>query len=353
MQPCHAVVRKLALVMGNSHYEEAPLENPVNDARDMANALTGLGFEVILKEDQGKAGMDRAVREFGNRLGEGMVGLFYFAGHGMQVKGKNYLIPVQSGIRREDEVPYNAFDVNQLLAKMDSAHNGLNLVILDACRNNPFERSFRSGLVGLASMDAPMGTLIAYAAKPGTKSKDGTIGGKNGLFTGILLKYMATMPHLPIGELLIKVRTEVKQASGGEQYTWEEGGLENEFCFAGCNRQPTLPVELVYWESIKNSSNPADFQAYLDQYPNGQFAALARNRLQPTPTPVVKVEPAPPSTPPMPYVPPAPPVSACSGCPEMVAIPGGEFWIGKRQIDDPDAKRDEGINNGILNVVEL
>ena len=241
-KPCYSASSKLALVIGNSDYAEAPLNNPVNDARDMAQALRGLGFEVIIRENQSQEGMNEAAREFGDRLGEGMVGLFFYAGHGMQVKGKNYLIPVQSGIKREDEVPYRAFDVNQLLAKMESAHNGLNLVVLDACRNNPFERSFRSGEEGLAPMDAPTGTLIAYAAKPGTKSKDSDASGNNGLYTGTLLKYIHTMPQLKIEELLKKVRIDVKKASGEQQATWEEGGLENDFCFAGCEFPPIPPI---------------------------------------------------------------------------------------------------------------
>jgi hypothetical protein len=156
----------------------------------------------------------------------------------MQVKGKNYLIPVNSGIKREDEVPFRAFDANQLLAKMDSAHNGLNLVILDACRNNPFERSFRSGNEGLAPMDAPSGTLIAYAAKPGMKSKDSD-GSNNGLYTGTLLKYITT-PNMQIETLLKKVNNDVEQLSNGEQVTWQEGILKSDFCFAGCNGNPTL-----------------------------------------------------------------------------------------------------------------
>ncbi len=307
-------MKKLALVIGNSNYSEAPLKNPVNDARSIARTLQNLGFTVIAKENLTQEGMNEAVREFGDKLGEGMIGLFYFAGHGMQVKGKNYLIPVNSGIKREDEVPFSAFDANRLLAKMDSAHNGLNLVILDACRNNPFERSFRSGGEGLAPMDAPSGTLIAYAAKPGMKSKDSNSGGNNGLYTGTLLKYLAT-PNLTIESLFKKVRIEVKNSSGGEQVSWEEGGLESDFCFAGCNGnstlltapppsaslqqmasppveqvEPSTPVttpaannsdnfELTFWNSIKDSNNPDDFKAYLAKYPNGQFEALAHNRM--------------------------------------------------------------------------
>jgi hypothetical protein len=233
--------RKLALVIGNDDYPEAPLRNPLNDARDMAAALGRLGFEVIHKDNLNKEQMEGLVRQFGDRLRPGMVGLFYFAGHGMQLNGRNYLIPVDSGIQREDEVRYHAFDVGELLSKMESAGNNSNLVFLDACRDNPFARSFRSSAVrgGFSFGDAPSGTLIAYAAKSGMRSKDGDR--HNGLYTETLLRHLAT-PGLKVTDLLIEVRDEVKRASEGEQIPWEEVGLEKNFCFAGCGGVPPQPV---------------------------------------------------------------------------------------------------------------
>jgi|GEM_PF-911217 len=269
-----ASMKKLALVIGNSNYSDSPLKNPVNDARSMSRALQNLGFSVIAKENLTQEAMNDAVRDFGDRLTSGTVGLFYFAGHGMQVKGKNYLIPINSGIKREDEVPYRAFDANQLLAKMDSAHNGLNLVILDACRNNPFERSFRSGETGLAPMDAPSGTMIAYAAKPGMKSKDSD-GGNNGLYTGTLLKYIST-PNLTIEQLFKKVRIEVKNSSNSQQISWEEGGLESDFCFAGCNGNPTLISQPAPEPSLQQMATPAPVeQTYTPPQP-----AVSNSRYQ-------------------------------------------------------------------------
>lgn len=298
--------RKLALVIGNDDYPEAPLRNPLNDARDMAAMLARLGFEVIHEDNRNKQQMEELVRRFGDRLRPGMVGMFYFAGHGIQLKDHNYLIPVQSGIQREDEVPYHAFDVGQLLSKMESAGNNSNLVFLDACRDNPFARGFRSATFtgGFSFGDAPSGTLIAYAAKSGMKSKDGDR--QNGLYTEALLKRMAT-PGLKITDLLIEVRNEVKRATNGSQIPWEEVGLESNFCFAGCGSQPPSPApapeappaprpvspdaaEQEYWDNVKASADLADYQAYLDQYPRGRHAALARNAIQRLRPKVAQVE---------------------------------------------------------------
>jgi uncharacterized caspase-like protein len=156
----------VALVIGNSGYKAAPLRNPVNDARAMARVLAETGFAVTLIEDATQAGMRRAIRTFGDELARGGVGLFFYAGHGMQVRGKNFLIPVNADIQREDEVEDQAVDANLVLSKMDTARNTLNVMILDACRNNPFQRSFRSGAQGLAQMDAPSGNadLLCHGA---------------------------------------------------------------------------------------------------------------------------------------------------------------------------------------------
>ncbi|HWP10753.1 MAG TPA: caspase family protein, partial [Ramlibacter sp.] len=155
--------QRLALVIGNSAYKEAPLTNPVNDARAMAQALQAAGFTVMLHTDVDHRALIGAVREFGNGLRKGGVGIFYFAGHGMQIKGRNYLIPVGADIQREDEVAYSGLDAQAVLDKMEAAANGANLMILDACRNNPFARNFRSSVQGLAQMEAPVGTLVAFS----------------------------------------------------------------------------------------------------------------------------------------------------------------------------------------------
>ncbi|MCI0665213.1 MAG: caspase family protein, partial [Acidobacteria bacterium] len=154
---------RVALVMGNGAYKDTPLTNPVSDARDIAATLSNLGFEVTKVENQTQTEMKRAIRAFGEKLRKSAVGLFYYAGHGVQVKGQNYMIPVGAVIDKEEEVEYEGVDVGLLLAQMENAGNRVNIVILDACRNNPFARSFRSATRGLAVVSAPTGTLIAYS----------------------------------------------------------------------------------------------------------------------------------------------------------------------------------------------
>jgi hypothetical protein len=220
--------QRVALVIGNSLYKEAPLPNPVNDARAIAKSLADAGFRVIKKENTGQKEMQAALREFGDALKQGGVGLFYYAGHGMQVKGRNFLIPVDAQIQREDEVAYNSVDAGQVLDKMEAANNRLNIVVLDACRNNPFARSFRSGGTGLAQMDAPVGTLIAFATAPGSVASDGE--GQNGLYTQHLLQSMQK-PGIKIEDVFKHVRAAVRKDSGGKQIPWESTSLEGDFIF--------------------------------------------------------------------------------------------------------------------------
>lgn len=172
---------RIALIIGNGAYESSPLRNPVNDANDMAGALRKLGFSVTLRINADQRGMETSIDEFGLQLRSGATGLFYFAGHGMQVKGINYLIPIGANIQTASDTRYEAVDAGRILGKMEDAGNGLNVVILDACRDNPLARSFRSRSRGLARMDAPKGSLIAYATAPGSVAGDGD--GRNGIYT--------------------------------------------------------------------------------------------------------------------------------------------------------------------------
>lgn len=226
--PAAVAEKRIALVIGNGAYKESPLRNPVNDARAIARTLQGLGFQVIQKENASLKEMQDAIRVFGDRLRGGGVGLFYYAGHGMQVRGRNYLIPVNTDIQREDEVIYSGVDANLVLEKMDSAKNRVNLVILDACRNNPFARSFRSAARGLVPMEAPVGTLVAFATAPGSVAADGT--GANGLYTQHLLNAM-NQPGLRIEDVFKRVRAGVRKASGNRQVPWENTSLEGDFYF--------------------------------------------------------------------------------------------------------------------------
>jgi len=221
---------RVALVIGNSEYQMGYLANPVNDARSIAQSLRNVGFEVLLYENTtSKDEMKMAVREFGKKLRMNRgIGLFYFAGHGVQVDGFNYLIPVNANIFTEEEVEYEAIDVGFILAQMESAENRVNIIILDACRNNPFARSFRSANRGLATINAPTGSIIAYATSPGSTASDGS--GQNGLYTEALLKQLEK-EDLKIEEVFKNVRAEVIQKSAGQQTPWESSSLVGDFYF--------------------------------------------------------------------------------------------------------------------------
>ena len=221
---------KTALVIGNSTYIFSPLKNPANDAKTIAKALRELGFSVDERTNLSQIEMKQAVEAFGKNIKEGGVGLFYYAGHGMQVNGRNYLVPVDADIQGEAEVDIKAVDAGAVLAKMDMAQNEMNIVILDACRNNPFARSFRAANPGLASMNAPSGTLIAYATSPGSVASDGT--GANGLYTEQLVNNMKKT-GLRIEDVFKQVRSGVQNQTSGKQVPWESSSLVGDFYFAG------------------------------------------------------------------------------------------------------------------------
>lgn len=208
---------RVALVIGNSRYKSAPLPNPENDAGDMAVVLKQLGFEVILKKDADQRTMQSALRSFSKKLSSAEIGLFYYAGHGMQIDGKNYLIPINNSIKEEWEVESGAVAADRFLAAMEAAGNPMNIVVLDACRDNPFKKSFRTSQKGLARMDAPPGTLIAYATSAGAVAEDGK--GRNGTFTSFLLKNIRN-PKLPVKEVFNQTGMDVMAATNNAQVPW-------------------------------------------------------------------------------------------------------------------------------------
>jgi len=235
--------RKVALVIGNGAYAESPLKNPVSDANAFAGILKTLGFEVALHTNQSQVEMKKAIQAFGSSIASGGVGLFYYAGHGMQVKGNNYLIPVSANIQKEQDVEYEGVDVGRVLAEMESAHNRMNIVILDACRNNPYARSFRSAANGLAQTQAPTGTFIAYATAPGSVAADGN--GQNGLYTQELLK-MLNQPCSRIEDVFKNVRAQVVAQSGGAQTPWENSSIIGDFYFRQDDCSNTTMTQVVY-----------------------------------------------------------------------------------------------------------
>lgn len=280
--------KRLALVIGNSNYQDAPLANPVNDARDLASTLRSIGFEVTQKENLDAAQMKRAIREFGDKIrGNQGVALFFYAGHGVQVKGNNYLIPVGHSFKTENDIEDEAVDANTVMRRLEEANNRVNIVVLDACRNNPFARNSRSRSLsrGLARMEPPSGTLVAFATAPGTEASDGDA--RNGLYTKHLVANIKSA-GLTIEQVFKRVREGVERESNNAQSPREESSLKGEdFYFLPPNTavaqsnsrlDPQL-MELTFWESAKSSNAPADYRAYLEQYPSGKFAPLARNQI--------------------------------------------------------------------------
>jgi formylglycine-generating enzyme required for sulfatase activity len=275
------------------------LRNPVNDARSMAKALSEVGFEVIQKENLTQNDMKREIQAFGQKLLKGGVGLFYFAGHGMQVSGRNYLIPIGAKIEHEKQVEYEGVDAGAVMTEMDYAKNRLNIVILDACRDNPFARSFRSGVKGLASLNAPTGTLIAYATAPGSVAGDGP--GDNGTYTGELIKAVKT-PGLRIEDVFKQVRSAVRESTLGKQVPWESSSLEGDFYF----KTPAAEAQPV------QEAQQAEQVVASEEIPRGEKHA---RELKTWKEPVTGIE--------------------------LVWVPGGCFLMGSPQGDE-EREADEG-----------
>jgi len=284
-----SIGKRVALVMGNADYKGMPLQNPVNDAKDMAAALKTLGFDVILRTNITSRQIGAALREFRAKLSPGGVALFFYAGHGLQIKGENYLPAVDAEIGGEEDVPNQSLSIRQIMNVLEDSKTRLNLVFLDACRDNPYARSFRSSAGGLAKLDAPSGTLISFATRPGSVASDGS--GKNGLYTENLLKIMK-LPDLPIEQALKQVVSNVKRISNGKQEPWMEGSIEGDFYFLQSGdtgkvvNNKTAPeisnqdADLALWNEVKASDSRDYLEAYLSQYPKGKYVALAKIELK-------------------------------------------------------------------------
>lgn len=246
----NALGRKLALVIGNSAYRNGPLKNPENDARVVGDALRALGFEVIARENAGLREMVEAMRQFSLRAQSAEVRLLFYAGHGIQVRGRNYLLPVDTEIQGEDEVAGKSADVNELLERLGRLTSGINIVILDACRNNPFSGTeivgpdgrrlrYRGATPsGLAAIEAPLGSMVAFSTAPGGVALDNPTE-RNSLYTKHLVAHLQT-PGLPIELLFKQVRLAVARETARAQVPWESSSLTGDFCFkagrdGGCN----------------------------------------------------------------------------------------------------------------------
>ena len=295
LSPADAVAEKrVALVVGNSAYQHVTrLANPLNDARLMAQTLQTLGFTLIgggAQTELDKAGFDDVVQRFGRELQGADVGLFFYAGHGVQVRGSNYLIPVTANPTREADVDFQMVDVALVLRQMEGAGTKLNLVLLDACRNNPFGgRGLRTASSGLAHMQAPEGTLISYATQPGSVAQDGV--GANSPYSKALAETMRKS-GLDIFQAFNQVGLAVKRATANQQQPWVSSSpIDGNFYFAGGLKQqgeagapaavadPCASAE-AHWRSVEAIGSAAALEDHLTRFPNCAFAGLARVRLQ-------------------------------------------------------------------------
>lgn len=285
-----AAQSRTALVIGNSNYPAAGLKNPVNDARLMTKTLTDKGFTVTTLLDAGKREMKESIRTFTRSLDEDSVGLFYFAGHGIEIDGNNYLIPVDAEIVSETDVEFEGVNAGRILSGLKRANNGLNLVVLDACRNNPYSRSFRSASRGLSRMQPASGSLILYATEPGSVAADGR--GENGVFTEHLVNAI-NRKGFSIEKVFKITARDVSRATAKKQTPYIEGVVLGDFYFdeqaaAATASKPVQTasisngnsgIEQDFWSEVSASPSKEMFQAYLDQYPDGHFAAIARIKL--------------------------------------------------------------------------
>lgn len=282
---------RVALVIGNAHYKSGqPLSNPVNDATDISRKLRELGFnKVVLGLDLDKRAMRKTLREFRDALRPGDVALAYYAGHGVMVGGVNYMVPIDARLEDEDDVKDDALPMDDLLKMMEESRTRTNILMLDACRDNPFKlvsRTRATKAQGLASMQeiAGEGTQIIYAARPGKTASDGN--GRNGEFTTALLRHIET-PGLTLNDLVGRLADDVRRSTNNKQQPWAEGLLTGTFVFkagqaagqaAPANQQ--LVGEDKFWEEAKAAGNAEGFEAYLEQYPAGRYAGLARAHIK-------------------------------------------------------------------------
>jgi carboxyl-terminal processing protease len=296
---------RVALVIGNSAYKgDLPaLPNPANDAKLMAQALKSVGFDVVEREDASQDQIKQAIAEFSEKLtaaGSEGTGLFFYAGHGVQVAGENYLIPVDAKIKREADVDLVAVSATTVLKQMEFANSAVNIIILDACRNNPLGDGGRSLGRGLAKIEAaPRGSFIAYSTAPGSTAADGD--GVNSPYTKALAETI-TEPGLSIADVFQEVRTKVLASTGNQQTPWDSSSLTGRFYFkpptetagttqtASVTPPPAAPsggiiadeklaTEKMYWDNVADSDDPEEVEAYLAKYPNGLFSERAKAKL--------------------------------------------------------------------------
>ncbi|MGH1361891.1 MAG: caspase family protein [Burkholderiaceae bacterium] len=285
-----AAPKRLALVIGNQDYLKDKLRNPVNDARAFGSKLGELGFEVVSAYDLKRDEIGLTLENFLKRVAPGDNVVFFYAGHGVQFDGKNYLLAVDANLRSRYDVPLSSIDVGRFLNRLEDSRAAVKIIFLDACRNNPFEKAFRGGgSRGLARMGtAPSGTLISFATRPGGVAADGD--GAHGLYTEQLLRHVST-PGIPVEQMLKRVAVSARQASAGEQEPWIEGSLVGDFVFnqsvattagGGSSQSLVAPArspDAVAWQFVESENSARAYNGFLKEFPDSQYAGLARLKL--------------------------------------------------------------------------
>ena len=279
---------RVALVVGNDRYPTAPLANAAHDARGVAGLLTRAGFDVDLRIDARRAELIAAAErlaESARRPGTSFA-FFYFAGHGVQLDWRNYLLPVDARVDSADDLPGQGFELSALLSGLGRAKGRTYVVILDACRDDPFGSGFRTGQPGLSQFDAPPGGLVAFSTAPGRVAADAAgPSGRGGLYTGYLLREL-DVPGVRIEDALKRVRLAVRLASRGAQVPWESTSLEADVVLVPAARRATAAEieaeferELAAWNRVKVSDDVRDWIGYLREWPGGKFTEIAQGRL--------------------------------------------------------------------------
>ncbi len=356
--------RPVALVIGNGSYPQSPIGSMPGDARAFADVLRDGGFEVVYAENARRTEIEAAIGAFTRKLGWGVTAVVYYGGHAVQYQDRNFLLAVDSRITTEADVRTEGIDIDLILDPLIVSRPAGCVVILDAARRNPSQQVASARVRGLANQPPIQGLTVIYPVAPGEVVGDAPRGAN--LFAVELIK-SAKIQGLPFKEVFRRVRTAVAQATRDQQIPWESSPSPENLVISSTRKvaasppRAADPVELGFWDTIKGSNNAADFKAYLDSYPDGPFAVVARDRLQqieaktdakPEPKPGPKTEPKTEaktepkaeakvaSRPAVPEPPPATPQSTirdCSQCPEMISIPPGVFDMGSSEMFDFEA----------------
>ena len=281
--------KRVALVIGNGAYTNAPaLANPKNDAEDMAAALKALGFEVIAGSDLGKSAMDRKILEFEKALTGADAGVFHYSGHGLQVAGVNYLVPVDASLESAAALRIEAVRLDFVQETMEQ-QTKTNILFLDACRNNPLSRNLARALGtrsaeigrGLAAVESGAGTLISFSTQPGNVALDGA--GRNSPYSGPLVKALAA-PGEDVLSMLTGVRNAVMAATGDKQVPWDNNALRAKFYFNPAAPAPVAPVaplsaDAQAWSLVQNSQSEAVLEEFRRRFPDSVYAGFAKARV--------------------------------------------------------------------------